>query len=80
MEKKFTLIQRFLSDTPSFFKRAQIFGVGLAGMGTSLAQIAVIPANLCTILIATGTTIAIIAQFAVKQYEPLTPPHNDEDK
>lgn len=80
MQKPLTPLQRILSDTPTFFKRAQLFGIGLTGLGTSLTQVHGIPHNLCTILISVGSTIAIAAQFAVKQSEPLTPPTHDETK
>ncbi len=75
-----TLWQRFISDTPTFFKKAQAFGFGLAGLGTSLTQVAGIPDKLSTILISAGTTVAVIAQFAVKQSENLTPGNHDEVK
>ena len=80
MHKKYTLLQRIKSDTPGFFKRAQIFGLGLAGLGTSLTQIAGVPAKLCTILISMGSTITLISQFAVKQSEPLNSPINEKTK
>ena len=80
MEKKFGFLERVISDTPTFFRRAQVFGLSLAGLGTSLTQIDGIPAGLTTILISVGTTIAIIAQFAVKQCEPLNAQNNDEIK
>ena len=69
MDKKLTMLKRIKSDTPSFFKRAQLFGFGLTGLGTSLTQVAGIPANFCTILISIGSTVAIVSQFAVKQYK-----------
>jgi hypothetical protein len=80
MQKKLTLLERFKSDTPGFFKRAQLFGLGLAGVGTSLAGLAGIPAQLCTVLISAGSAIAIIAQFAVKQYEPINTSPHEQDK
>lgn len=80
MEKKHTILQRILSDTPEFFKRTQLFGLSLAGLGTSLTQVNGVPANLCTILISIGSTIAIVAQFAVRQTEPLNTSANDEIK
>jgi hypothetical protein len=80
MEKKHTILQRILSDTPEFFKRAQLFGLSLTGLGTSLTQVSGVPANLCTILISAGSTIAIVAQFAVKQTEPLNTSAHDELK
>jgi len=70
MEKKFSFLERITSDTPTFFKRAQSFGVGLAALGTSLTQVHGISNNLIAGLISAGTAIAAIAQFAVKQYEP----------
>jgi hypothetical protein len=70
MQHSYTLWQRLCSATPVFFKRAQIFGISLAGLGTSLSQVAGIPTKLCTVLISVGSTITIISQFAVKQYEP----------
>ena len=72
MEKNLSLWQRFSSATPLFFKKLQLFGIGLAGVGTSLTQVIGIPARLTTALIAVGTTITIISQFAVQQCGPLT--------
>ncbi|TFF34509.1 hypothetical protein [Mucilaginibacter psychrotolerans] len=80
MQKPLTPIGRLLSDTPAFFKRAQFLGLGLAGLGSSLAGVNGIPHELCTVLISVGSTIAIVAQFAVKQSDPLTPPLHDETK
>lgn len=68
MEQKLTMWERVKSDTPSFFIRLQVLGLGLAGLGTSLTQVNGIPNKLTTILISTGSTIALVAQFAVKQY------------
>jgi len=70
MEKNLTLWQRVISDTPAFFKRVQVFAIGLAGLGGTLASIQGIPANLSTVLITASTAIAAIAQFAVKLDEP----------
>lgn len=80
MHKNYTLLQRIKSDTPGFFKRAQLFGLGLASLGTSLTQIAGITTKLCTILISIGSTIALISQFAVKQSEPLNSPIDEKTK
>jgi hypothetical protein len=71
MQNKLTLWQRACSDTPAFFRGAQVFGISLAGLGTSLAQVSGIPPKLCTIMISAGSAITILAQFAVKQYQPL---------
>jgi hypothetical protein len=79
MEKKFSFLERITSDTPTFFKQVQSFGLGLATLGTGLAQIQGIPNNLIAGLISAGTAIAAIAQFAVKEYEP-DKPQNDEAK
>jgi len=70
MEKILTLWERLTMDTPSFFKKVQLLGLTLAGLGTSLSQVQGIPAKLTTILISAGSAMAIIAQFAVKQSEP----------
>ncbi|TSD67605.1 hypothetical protein FFF34_009505 [Inquilinus sp. KBS0705] len=77
MKKKLSLGKRLLSATPAFFKRAQLFGVSLAGLGTSLTQVIGIPVKLCTILITAGTTITVISQFAVEQYEPINHEKNE---
>ena len=66
MQNKLTLWQRIISNTPAFFKRLQILGVGLAGLGGTLAGIHGVPAALTTALISAGTAIAAVAQFAVK--------------
>ncbi|MET3980922.1 hypothetical protein ABIB62_004059 [Mucilaginibacter sp. UYP25] len=80
MEKTYTLWERISSATPKFFKRAQAFGLGLVGLGTSLTQVAGIPARLTTIMISAGTTITIVAQFAVKQYQPLNTKQDENIK
>jgi len=72
MKENYTLLQRILSDTPAFFKKAQIFGIGLAGLGGTLATIHGIPSGLTTSLISAGSAVAAIAQFAVKMDETNT--------
>ena len=62
--QKLTLWQRITSDTPAFFKKIQVFGVGLAGLGGTLATIHGIPSGLTASLISAGTAVAAIAQFA----------------
>ncbi|MCC8409798.1 hypothetical protein LJ707_12735 [Mucilaginibacter sp. UR6-1] len=68
--KKITLWQRFIADTPAFFKRAQLFGAGLVTLAVSLSQIYGIPETLSTILSSIGATIVALSQFAIKQYGP----------
>ena len=70
MEKTYSLWQRLSSATPTFFQRIQVFALGVAGLGGTLATIQGIPEKLTTVLITAGTAVAAIAQFAVKQYEP----------
>jgi hypothetical protein len=77
MKGKYTLWERITSDTPAFFKRVQVFAVGLAGLGGTLATIHGIPSNFSTALISAGTAIAAIAQFAVKLD---VPDHNPTDE
>jgi hypothetical protein len=77
MEKKYSFWERLTSDTPSFFKRAQIFGASLAGLGTSLTQVYGIPSKVCIVLISIGSCIAVISQFAVQQYEPINTKSNN---
>jgi len=72
-----TLWQRLFSDTPSFFKKIQVFGLALAGLGTSLSQVQGIPLKLITILISAGSAMAILAQFAVKLDEPNNSTNNE---
>ena len=66
MENHYTLWQRLTSATPQFFKRVQVFAVGLAALGSTLATIQGIPQGLTTTLISAGTAVAAIAQLAVK--------------
>ena len=66
MNENLTLWERITADTPAFFKRVQVFAVGLAGLGGTLATIHGIPSSFSTALISAGTAIAAIAQFAVK--------------
>lgn len=76
MQPTYTLWQRITADTPSFFQKIQIFGLALAGLGTSLSQVQGIPAQLTTILISAGSAMAIIGQFAVEQYQPSNQQNN----
>lgn len=80
--QKLTLLQRITSDTPAFFKKVQIFGVALAGLGGTFATIQGIPVGLTTSLISAGTAVAAIAQFAVKMDEtnPADPCFKPGDK
>jgi hypothetical protein len=48
----------------------QVFALGIAALGGTLATIHGVPVNLTTTLISTGTAIAAIAQFAVKTIQP----------
>ncbi|MGZ3757229.1 MAG: hypothetical protein ACXVAY_00775 [Mucilaginibacter sp.] len=76
MQPTYTLWQRITSDTPAFFKKIQLFGLALAGLGTSLSQVQGIPAQVTTALISVGSAMAIIGQFAVAQYQPLNSQNN----
>jgi hypothetical protein len=80
MQNNYTLWQRVAAATPPFFKRLQAFGIGLAGLGTSLTQVAGVSPKITTALISIGTTITIISQFAVKQHKSLISPTNDDTK
>lgn len=71
MERKYTVWQRLLSDKPTFFKRAQIFGLGLVTLSVSLAEIKGLPEQLSVVLASIGASVAAISQFAVKQLEPV---------
>ncbi|RYY37086.1 MAG: hypothetical protein EOP46_04065 [Sphingobacteriaceae bacterium] len=70
--KKLTFWQRIAADTPAFFKRAQIFGIGLVSLAASLAQVGSLPEKILTILVTIGSTMTAVSQFAVKQYEQST--------
>jgi hypothetical protein len=70
MEKTYSLWERISAATPLFFKRLQVFALGIAGLGGTLATVPGVPEKLPTILISAGTAVAAIAQFAVKQVEP----------
>ncbi|GAB2692555.1 hypothetical protein GCM10027037_14890 [Mucilaginibacter koreensis] len=71
MEKKYSLLQRITSDTPLFFKWLQRFGLGLTILGTELMHLQTLPQQWCTALVSIGGTLAVVCQFAVKQYEPV---------
>lgn len=76
-EKKYTFLERVRSDTPSFFKKAQLFGASLVVLSVSLAEIKVIPVKVVTVIATIGGTIAALAQFAVKQCEPIKNGENE---
>jgi hypothetical protein len=80
MEKKYTFWERIISDTPAFFKQAQMFGASLVVLSVSLSEIKAIPVQIVTVLASIGCTIAALAQFAVKQCETVNPQDNDEAK
>lgn len=80
MQPNYTLWQRITAATPPFFKKLQVLGIGLTGLGTSLMQVASMPAKIPTLLISIGSTITIISQFAVKQCEPINTNTNDDTK
>jgi hypothetical protein len=80
MQSRQTLWQRITAATPPFFKKLQVLGIGLTGMGTSLARVTGVPVKISTSLISIGATITIISQFAVKQYEPINTDANDDTK
>lgn len=71
--KKITIWQRFIADTPAFFKRMQIFGATLISLSVSLTPIDGMPENVITILSSIGATVVALSQFAIKQYEPVKP-------
>jgi len=73
MQPKLTLWQRIINATPLFFKRVQVFALGLAGLGGTLATIHGIPESFTTALISVGSAVAAVAQFAVKLDEQDTP-------
>jgi len=77
MNKHYPLWQRIISATPVFFKRIQVLGLGIAGLGGTLAAIHGIPQNLTTALISAGSVMAAIAQLAVKLDEPANTPPDD---
>jgi hypothetical protein len=77
MEKKLSLWQRIMADTPAFFKKAQVLGAGLVTLAVSLSKIGIVPPAISAIATAIGATIATVSQFAVKQTEPNT---TDSDK
>lgn len=70
MEKKYSLLQRITSATPSFFKKLQTIALAVAGLGSALAATHSIPQTITTVLISAGTAIAAVAQFAVKLEQP----------
>lgn len=66
------IIQRFLSDTPIFFKKAQGFGAFLIMLATGLAEVTVIPKTYVVILASIGASIVAMASLAVKDATTLT--------
>lgn len=63
-----TLWHRLITETPAFFKRAQLFGAGLISLALSLSQIGTFSERFITILSSVGATIVAMSQFAIKQY------------
>jgi hypothetical protein len=73
MKNKFTIIDRLTSETPKFFKRMQLFGIGLVGLGASLAKVTGVPEKVTVALITAGGVIAAVSQFAVAQFVSIAP-------
>lgn len=73
MKNKLTIIDRLTSETPVFFKRMQLFGVGLVGLGASLAKVTGVPEKVTVALVTAGGVIAAVSQFAVAQFIPISP-------
>jgi hypothetical protein len=67
-----TIIKRFFSPTPAFFRWIQAFGATAFAAGKILAAQGSVPANITTILLTGGISIAAVAQFAQKESAPGT--------
>ena len=63
-----TILDRFLSKTPNFFKRMQVVGISLSALGTSLVSLDNIPEKFLAYgekAIWIGGVIVLVSQFAV---------------
>lgn len=73
------LITRLANPSPTFFKKIQVIGVAVLGIGTALVATPGLPAIITTIggyLITGGTIATIIAKFTVTDSSVL--PNKDE--
>lgn len=67
-----SLIERFLADTPVFFKKIHVFGLLLVGLAVSLSGAHIIPEKFVVITGTIGGTLALVSQFAVKDTAAIT--------
>jgi len=76
------LIARFSNPSPTFFKKIQVLGVSILGIGTALVATPGLPAAIVTIggyMITGGTIATIVAKFTVSDSAVL-PEKKDEAK
>lgn len=66
-----SVIQRFLADTPPFFKKVHAFGLVICGIALTMSQYPAIPSKYSIIVGTVGAVLAVISQFAVNDIAAL---------
>ncbi|TWR25719.1 hypothetical protein FPZ43_15650 [Mucilaginibacter pallidiroseus] len=79
MKNNLSAWQRFKSETPLFFKCAQLIGFIITAIGSSLSELETVPHDLTAAIISFGSAIVIISQFSVKQSLNLKQTHHDSE-
>lgn len=70
-----TLGQRLMADSPTFWKKAELIGLGLIAIGGSLLSIHNISEFIAPAVISAGTVFTTLSKFAVKDTSALANPN-----
>ena len=66
MNFNLSIFQRFLSETPDFWKKTQLFGAFIVLLAAVLAHFALVPSVTATVISTVGYTVVAAGSLAVK--------------